>query len=46
MQSANGDRPAVYPVQQSGPIEHGDTVSIFVEGIGTLTNPVIRKGKS
>jgi 2-keto-4-pentenoate hydratase/2-oxohepta-3-ene-1,7-dioic acid hydratase in catechol pathway len=29
-----------------GPIEHGDTVSISVEGIGTLTNPVIRKGKS
>ncbi|MBS9533939.1 fumarylacetoacetate hydrolase family protein [Mycobacterium sp. M1] len=29
-----------------GPIEHGDTVSITVEGIGTLTNPVVRKGKS
>jgi 2-keto-4-pentenoate hydratase/2-oxohepta-3-ene-1,7-dioic acid hydratase in catechol pathway len=29
-----------------GPIEHGDTVSVSVEGIGTLTNPVIRKGKS
>ncbi|MGV0625219.1 fumarylacetoacetate hydrolase family protein [Mycolicibacter minnesotensis] len=29
-----------------GPIEHGDTVSISVEGIGTLSNPVIRKGKS
>jgi 2-keto-4-pentenoate hydratase/2-oxohepta-3-ene-1,7-dioic acid hydratase in catechol pathway len=29
-----------------GPIEHGDTVSITVEGIGTLTNPVVRKGQS
>jgi 2-keto-4-pentenoate hydratase/2-oxohepta-3-ene-1,7-dioic acid hydratase in catechol pathway len=29
-----------------GPIENGDTVSITIEGIGTLTNPVIRKGKS
>jgi 2-keto-4-pentenoate hydratase/2-oxohepta-3-ene-1,7-dioic acid hydratase in catechol pathway len=29
-----------------GPIEDGDTVSITIEGIGTLTNPVIRKGKS
>ena len=29
-----------------GPIEDGDTVSITVEGIGTLTNPVVRKGKS
>lgn len=29
-----------------GPIEHGDTVSITIEGIGTLTNPVVRKGKS
>ncbi|OBI20060.1 MULTISPECIES: fumarylacetoacetate hydrolase family protein [unclassified Mycobacterium] len=28
-----------------GPIEHGDTVSITIEGIGTLTNPVLRKGK-
>jgi 2-keto-4-pentenoate hydratase/2-oxohepta-3-ene-1,7-dioic acid hydratase in catechol pathway len=28
-----------------GPIEHGDTVSVTVEGIGTLTNPVVRKGK-
>ena len=28
-----------------GPIEDGDTVSITVEGIGTLTNPVARKGK-
>ncbi len=28
-----------------GPIEkNGDTVSISIEGIGTLTNPVIRKG--
>src|SRR6202048_4893478 len=29
-----------------GPIEDGDTVSVPVEGIGTLTNPVVRKGKS
>ncbi|EUA14075.1 2-hydroxyhepta-2,4-diene-1,7-dioate isomerase [Mycobacterium xenopi 4042] len=29
-----------------GPIEDGDTVSITVEGIGTLTNPVVRKGRS
>jgi 2-keto-4-pentenoate hydratase/2-oxohepta-3-ene-1,7-dioic acid hydratase in catechol pathway len=29
-----------------GPLEHGDTVSITIEGIGTLTNPVVRKGKS
>lgn len=29
-----------------GPLEHGDTVSITVQGIGTLTNPVVRKGKS
>jgi 2-keto-4-pentenoate hydratase/2-oxohepta-3-ene-1,7-dioic acid hydratase in catechol pathway len=29
-----------------GPIEDGDTVSVTVEGIGTLTNPVVRKGKS
>jgi 2-keto-4-pentenoate hydratase/2-oxohepta-3-ene-1,7-dioic acid hydratase in catechol pathway len=29
-----------------GPIEDGDTVSITVENIGTLTNPVVRKGKS
>jgi 2-keto-4-pentenoate hydratase/2-oxohepta-3-ene-1,7-dioic acid hydratase in catechol pathway len=28
-----------------GPIEHGDTVSITIEGIGTLTNPVVRKAK-
>jgi 2-keto-4-pentenoate hydratase/2-oxohepta-3-ene-1,7-dioic acid hydratase in catechol pathway len=28
-----------------GPIESGDTVSITVEGIGTLANPVVRKGK-
>ncbi len=27
-----------------GPLEDGDTVSVTVEGIGTLTNPVIRKG--
>ncbi|MDT5284568.1 MAG: hypothetical protein QOJ20_5763, partial [Mycobacterium sp.] len=25
--------------------EDGDTVSITVESIGTLTNPVVRKGK-
>lgn len=29
-----------------GAIEDGDTVSITIEGIGTLTNPVVRKGKS
>ncbi|KAA8967775.1 fumarylacetoacetate hydrolase family protein [Mycobacterium sp.] len=29
-----------------GPLEDGDTVSITVEGIGTLVNPVVRKGKS
>ncbi len=29
-----------------GPIENGDTVSITIEGIGTLTNPVVRKEKS
>lgn len=29
-----------------GPIEDGDTVDISVEGIGTLTNPVLRKGQS
>jgi len=29
-----------------GPIEDDDTVSVTVEGIGTLTNPVVRKGKS
>ena len=28
-----------------GPIESGDTVSVTIEGIGTLTNPVVRKGK-
>ena len=28
-----------------GPIEDGDIVSITVEGIGTLSNPVVRKGK-
>jgi 2-keto-4-pentenoate hydratase/2-oxohepta-3-ene-1,7-dioic acid hydratase in catechol pathway len=28
-----------------GPIENGDTVSVTIEGIGTLTNPVVRKGK-
>ena len=29
-----------------GPIEDGDTVSITVEGIGTLSNPVVRKAAS
>lgn len=29
-----------------GPLEHGDTVSITIENIGTLTNPVVRKVKS
>jgi 2-keto-4-pentenoate hydratase/2-oxohepta-3-ene-1,7-dioic acid hydratase in catechol pathway len=28
-----------------GPIEHGDTVSVTVDGIGTLINPVVRKAK-
>lgn len=28
-----------------GPIENGDTVSVSIEGIGTLSNPVIRKAK-
>ena len=28
-----------------GPIENDDTVSITIEGIGTLTNPVVRKAK-
>ncbi|HEY9267576.1 MAG TPA: fumarylacetoacetate hydrolase family protein [Mycobacterium sp.] len=28
-----------------GPIEDGDTVSITISGIGTLTNPVVRKGR-
>src|SRR6201992_1488011 len=28
-----------------GPIEDGDTVSVTIGGIGTLTNPVVRKGK-
>ena len=28
-----------------GPIEDGDTVAITVEGIGTLSNPVVRKQK-
>ena len=27
-----------------GPLEDGDTVSITISGIGTLTNPVVRKG--
>jgi 2-keto-4-pentenoate hydratase/2-oxohepta-3-ene-1,7-dioic acid hydratase in catechol pathway len=29
-----------------GPIEDGDVVSITIEDIGTLSNPVVRKGKS
>ncbi|OHV05717.1 fumarylacetoacetate hydrolase family protein [Mycobacterium talmoniae] len=29
-----------------GPLEDGDTVAITIEGIGTLSNPVVRKGKS
>ena len=29
-----------------GPIEDGDTVSVTVENIGVLTNPVVRKVKS
>jgi 2-keto-4-pentenoate hydratase/2-oxohepta-3-ene-1,7-dioic acid hydratase in catechol pathway len=29
-----------------GPIDDGDTVSVTIAGIGTLTNPVVRKGKS
>jgi 2-keto-4-pentenoate hydratase/2-oxohepta-3-ene-1,7-dioic acid hydratase in catechol pathway len=29
-----------------GPIEDGDAVSVTIESIGTLTNPVVRKGKS
>jgi 2-keto-4-pentenoate hydratase/2-oxohepta-3-ene-1,7-dioic acid hydratase in catechol pathway len=29
-----------------GPIEDGDTVSISIEGIGSLTNPVVRRDKS
>ena len=29
-----------------GPIEDGNTVSITVTGIGTLSNPVVRRGKS
>ena len=28
-----------------GPIEGGDTVSVTIEGIGTLTNPVTRQGE-
>src|SRR5215218_10278134 len=28
-----------------GPLENGNTVNITIEGIGTLTNPVVRKGK-
>ncbi len=29
-----------------GPIDDGDTVTITITGIGSLTNPVVRKGKS
>ena len=29
-----------------GPIEDGDIVSVTIDGIGTLSNPVVRKGKS
>jgi len=29
-----------------GPLEDGDTVTVTVEGIGTLSNPVVRKGES
>ena len=29
-----------------GPIQDGDVVSVTAEAIGTLTNPVVRKGKS
>ncbi|MGH3969916.1 MAG: fumarylacetoacetate hydrolase family protein, partial [Mycobacterium sp.] len=29
-----------------GPIDNGDTVSVTIGGIGTLVNPVVRKGKS
>ncbi|MCW2557661.1 MAG: 2-hydroxyhepta-2,4-diene,7-dioate isomerase [Mycobacterium sp.] len=29
-----------------GPIEDGDVVSVTIEGIGTLSNPVVRKGKA
>ncbi|MGH3725529.1 MAG: fumarylacetoacetate hydrolase family protein [Mycobacterium sp.] len=28
-----------------GPIAHGDMVSVTIEGIGTLSNPVVRKAK-
>ena len=27
-----------------GPLEDGDIVSVSIEGIGTLSNPVVRKG--
>ena len=27
-----------------GPLEVGDEVSVTVEGVGTLTNPVVRRG--
>jgi 2-keto-4-pentenoate hydratase/2-oxohepta-3-ene-1,7-dioic acid hydratase in catechol pathway len=29
-----------------GPIEDGDTVSVTIGGIGTLSNPVVRKRES
>ena len=29
-----------------GPIEQGDTVSVIIEGVGRLSNPVVRKGES
>ncbi|MGB0973175.1 MAG: fumarylacetoacetate hydrolase family protein, partial [Mycobacterium sp.] len=29
-----------------GPIEDGDIVTVTISGIGTLSNPVVRKGKS
>ena len=29
-----------------GPLEDGDTVTVTIEGIGTLSNPVVRKGNS
>jgi 2-keto-4-pentenoate hydratase/2-oxohepta-3-ene-1,7-dioic acid hydratase in catechol pathway len=41
-----GDLILTGPPAGVGPIEDGDTVSITIAEIGTLTNPVIRKGKS
>ncbi len=29
-----------------GPLDDGDTVTVTIEGIGTLSNPVVRKGES